>query len=76
MNAGNRHVNWLLAKTRMEKLKIHASETAWVGTDFDYVFANDTSIDDLYDQVKQLINPEQDHLDATESLLYEVPLHN
>jgi len=58
MNAGDKCMNYMLAKTRMQKLGIHASETAWVGTKFDYVFANNGSIDDLYDQVKQLISPE------------------
>jgi hypothetical protein len=70
MNAGDRCINYMLAKTRMQKLGIHASETAWVGTKFDHVFANDSSIDDLYAQVKQLIDLGQDPLDANESLLY------
>jgi hypothetical protein len=41
---------------------IHASETAWVGTQFDAVLSNDGSIDDLFAKVKDLV---QDHLDAT-----------
>jgi len=76
MNAGDKCINWMLAKTRMEKLGIHASETAWVGTKFDYVFSNDSSIDDLYAQVKTLINPEQDPLAAIEHLLDEEPVDN
>ncbi len=35
--------------------KIHASETAWVGTDFDVVLDNNGSIDDLYDEVRSLV---------------------
>jgi predicted HTH transcriptional regulator len=35
--------------------KIHASETAWVGTDFDTVINNDKSIEDLYTQLKNLV---------------------
>ena len=35
--------------------KIHASETAWIGTDFDSVLDNNGTIDDLYQQVKMLI---------------------
>ena len=70
MNAGDTCMNYMLAKTRMLKLGIHASETAWVGTKFDYVFANDSSIDDLYAQVKTLINPEQDPLASSERPLY------
>ena len=71
MNAGDKCMNWALATRRMELLKIHASETAWVGTKFDHIFANDSSIDDLYEQVKTLISPEQDHPDAILSPLYE-----
>jgi len=70
MNAGDRCMNYALAKNRMSKLGIHASETAWVGTKFDYVFANDSSIDDLYAQVKTLINQEQDPPDANARPLY------
>jgi len=55
---------------------IHASETAWVGTDFDHSFDNNGSIDDLYAQVKKLINPEQDRLAASERLLYSIAEHN
>ena len=70
MNAGDRCMNYALAKSRMSKLGIHASETAWVGTKFDYTFANDSSIDDLYAQVKPLINRGQDLPDANEHSLY------
>jgi hypothetical protein len=41
--------------------KIHASETAWVGTDFDAVIENDSTIDDLYKQISNLL---EDHLVA------------
>jgi len=57
-----------------EKLKtigIHASETAWVGTKFDYTLDNNETIDDLYTQVKSLIGLAQGLPDANESLLYE-----
>jgi len=59
MNAGEHCMNWMLAKTRMDKLKIHASETAWVGTKFDHVLTNDDSIDDLYAKVQAIIDPEE-----------------
>jgi len=67
MNSGDHHINWMLAKTRMDKLKIHASETAWVGTKFDYVFENDGTIDELFNQVRNLV---VDPLDASERPLY------
>jgi hypothetical protein len=55
MNAGDRCMNWALASRRMELLKIHASETAWVGTKFNAVLTNDGTIDDLFAQVKDLV---------------------
>ena len=65
MNAGDKCLNYSRAKTRMEKLKIHASETAWCGTKFDAILTNDTTIDDLFAKVKDLV---QDHPVATGSL--------
>jgi hypothetical protein len=35
--------------------KIHASETAWVGTEFDSVIDNNSSIDSLYQQAETLL---------------------
>ena len=33
---------------------VHASEWAWIGTEFDYEIDNNGSIDDLYQQIKNL----------------------
>ncbi len=68
MNAGDRCMNWMMAKTRMAALGIHASETAWVGTKFDAVLENDGSIDDLFAKVKSLV---EDRQTSTETLPYE-----
>ena len=38
--------------------KIHASETAWVGTEFDTIIDNNRSIDDLYQQAKLIVSNE------------------
>lgn len=54
--------SWSISKNKLEKLKIHASETSWVGTDFDAVLDNNGTLDDLYNQVKHLV---QDRHDAT-----------
>jgi hypothetical protein len=67
VNAGDRCMNWALATKRMEIRKIHASETAWVGTKFDAVLTNDGTIDELMSKVKDLV---QDPLASTESLPY------
>lgn len=55
MNAGRSNMSWLMSKTRMEQLGIHASETAWVGGEIDHVVSNDGSIDDLFTQIRNLL---------------------
>lgn len=39
----------------LQQIGVHASETAWVGTDFDVVVDNNGSIEDLYNQVRSLV---------------------
>jgi hypothetical protein len=39
----------------LKRLKIHASETAWVGTEFDAIIDNNDTIDELYSQIKNLV---------------------
>ena len=56
------------AITWLEKEKIHASEWAWIGSNFDYTLDNNGSIDDLYKQIKNLVT---DRPVATVSLPYE-----
>ena len=68
MNAGDRCMNYMTAKVRMQKLGIHASETAWVGTKFDAVLTNNGTIDELMSKVKDLVS---DPLASIESPLYE-----
>jgi hypothetical protein len=60
-------MSWALSKERINKLGIHASETAWVGTRFDHVLTNNGTIDELTNKVKGLV---QDRLASTESLPY------
>lgn len=60
-----------VAMNELKMKKIHASETAWIGTNFDIILDNNGTIDGLYQQVQQVItSPEQDHLAATERPLY------
>ena len=65
----HQNYTWAISRSKLEKLGIHASETAWVGTNFDVVLDNDGSIDDLFAKVKDLV---PDRPDAIGSLLYEV----
>lgn len=48
----------LLAAEKLKALGVHASETAWVGTDFDYVLDNNNSLDDLFKQVEEITQNE------------------
>jgi hypothetical protein len=41
--------NWLSDE------KIHASETAWVGTNFDYILDNNGTVDDLYKRIATIV---------------------
>ena len=69
MNAGEwGNMDWAISKDKIARLGIHASETAWVGTRFDYVLDNNGTIDELIAQVKDLV---QDPLASIEPLPYE-----
>ena len=54
----NGNASWSLSGRKLEQLGVHDSETAWVGTRFDVVLDNNGTLDDLYQQVKRLV---QDH---------------
>jgi hypothetical protein len=59
VNAGPKHISWSLAKDQLAKYNIHASETAWVGTNFDAVLDNNSTMDHLYAQVTGLVQDPQ-----------------
>jgi hypothetical protein len=54
--SANQGHNYAVQELKMRK--IHASETAWVGTDFDVIVDNNSSIDDLYNQAKLIVSDE------------------
>jgi hypothetical protein len=62
----NRGHNWAVQELKMQK--IHASETAWVGTEFDFIIDNNRTIEDLYNQAKKLVVGDQIALSPTNSL--------
>jgi len=49
------NATWSLSKSKLEQLKIHASETAWVGGKIDHIVNNDSTIDELFSQIKNLV---------------------
>jgi hypothetical protein len=49
-------MTWALSRQQLERSKIHASETAWIGTQFDAVIDNNADgLDPLFSQVKRLV---------------------
>jgi hypothetical protein len=48
-----------VALNDLKRLKIHASETAWVGTEFDAIIDNNSTIDALYQQAQTLVVGDQ-----------------
>jgi hypothetical protein len=48
------NLSWAVSRRQLEKIGIHESETAWVGTEFDVILDNNGSLEDLYQQVKKL----------------------
>lgn len=51
----NGNLDWALSKTRLDKANVHASEYSWVGGNIDYTVINDTTIDDLFKQLEEII---------------------
>ena len=55
VNQGEKNITWRRSKISLEKFNIHASETAWIGTEFDAVIENNSSLDALYKQITCLV---------------------
>jgi len=51
----NGNSTWALSHKKLEKLGIHTSETAWVGTLFDAVLDNNATVDELFAQINDLL---------------------
>jgi len=58
-----------VALNELKRLKIHASETAWVGTEFDAIIDNNSTIDELYQQAQTLVIGNQITLTPSNTLL-------
>lgn len=47
--------SWASYKSILDNHKVHASETAWAGTEFNYILDNNGSMDELYAQVDAIV---------------------
>jgi hypothetical protein len=54
----NGNVRWATGKATLDRLKIHASEYSSVGLKYDHHIHNDTTLEDLYATVENIINPQ------------------
>ena len=62
-NRDHTHPMQAVGKAQLEKLKIHSSETAWIGFPVDYELNNNGTIAELFDEVESLIkNQVSNHL--------------
>lgn len=52
---GPRNMQWATSRDRLKQMGVHASEYSWVGQKFDGVLINDSSLDDLYQQIEYLV---------------------
>lgn len=58
---GPKNMQWATSRDRLKSMGIHASEYSWIGQDFDAVFYNDGTLDELYEQIeKTIISQESD----------------
>jgi hypothetical protein len=55
-NKGPANVGWSIGKSKLDKLKIHASEYSSVGLTYDHYIDNNGTIDDLHNKVRLIIN--------------------
>lgn len=55
--AANANAGDTVARTKLNQLGIHTSETAWVGTSFDSIISNNGTVEMLYNQVEKLVHP-------------------
>lgn len=55
VNMGPTNMQWTMSKIKMEGLKIHPSETSWIGRSIDKDIENNGTIDEFFSQIDKLI---------------------
>jgi hypothetical protein len=54
-NQGPTNMSWALSKMRLDNLKVHASESSWIGLNLDAEIDNNNTIDDLFEQLRSQV---------------------
>lgn len=55
VNSGESNLGWAIAKSKLNDLNIHSSETAWIGQQIDQTIHNDSSVDQLFMQLEDIL---------------------
>lgn len=55
LNKGPGQIGWALAQESLRQFNVHASEYSSVGLDYDFIIKNDSSIEDLYLEVNNIL---------------------
>lgn len=63
-NAGPSRIGWAIGREHLKKLGIHASETSWVEGNIDFTVSNDGTIDELFEQIRNLVSSPRDAMVA------------
>lgn len=50
-NKGIQEIGWALGREELTRHNVHASEYSWVGSDFDHVLDNNSTVDSLFRQI-------------------------
>lgn len=61
MNSGPTNLGWMISKTIMSDLNIHASETSWIGNNIDITIDNDLTIDHLFSKIEQVVKSQEEY---------------
>lgn len=57
-NAGPSCIGWAIGKARLAELGIHESEYRWAGCEIDHEIYNDTTVEDLHQQIHAFLPKE------------------
>ena len=56
------NTSWSVSKTKLDRLKIHASEYSSIGLKYDYIVENNNTIDELHAKIYEIINSQSQGL--------------
>lgn len=62
------NITWSLSKEHLKRIGIHASEYSWAGSAIDYTVINDTTVDDLFLQLKDIIKNLESNLPVAKAV--------